>query len=83
MCPLASAKPNNIELLVWVNYLTTAENTSVMETAACNSDWKPALERLEWVAPSILVMDAYQTEGKTHTHPFEFFVNGTQGHGPS
>ena len=54
-----------------------------METATCNSDWKSALERLEWVAPSILAMDAYQTEGKTHTHPFEFFVNGTQGHGPS
>ena len=39
--------------------------------------------KLNWLAPCIQEMDANQTEGKTFEVPFEFFVNGTQGHGPS
>ena len=40
-------------------------------------------EKLVWVAPKISLMEANQTEGKTHNFHLEFFVNGTQGHGPS
>ena len=45
----------------------------------------PVLEKnkLIWLAPCIQEMDANQTESKTHEAPLEFFVNGTQGHGPS
>ena len=39
--------------------------------------------KLKWLAPCIHQMDAKQTKSKTHEAPFEFFVNGTQGHGPS
>ena len=39
--------------------------------------------KLNWLAPCIQEMCANQTESKTHEAPFEFFVNGTQGHGPS
>ena len=40
-------------------------------------------DKLNWLAPCIQEMDANRTESKTHEAPFEFFVNGTQGHGPS
>ena len=39
--------------------------------------------KLNWLAPGIQEMNANQTESKTHEAPLEFFVNGTQGHGPS
>ena len=39
--------------------------------------------KLIWFAPYIREMEVNQTESKTHEFPFEFFVNGTQGHGPS
>ena len=39
--------------------------------------------KLIWFAPYIRGMEVNQTESKTHEFPFEFFVNGTQGHGPS
>jgi len=40
-------------------------------TSTDGNDLMPVQEKLEWVTPKILLMDAGDTEGKINNHPAE------------